>query len=146
LLLISSQLVPQDNQAKVKSELEELYSKMERALIEGNNEAIWAFYADDAVILHNNAPKSPSKAAWRKKMEERKDKVSISSSSGTVEQAWECGGMVYSVGIYAMSASIPGTARPIGDKGKSLTIFRRTADGRLLIVYDIWNTDIEYGK
>jgi hypothetical protein len=34
-----------------------------------------------------------------------------------------------------MSASVPGLPRPIGDKGKSLAVFRRAVDGKLQVVY-----------
>jgi ketosteroid isomerase-like protein len=153
LLIALLSLVPvqsalsQEHQTNLKSELQELSAKMDRAMVDGDIEAVLAFYADDAVVLPNNAPKIVGKATFRKMMEDhRKSGVTFESFMGTVDQAWECGGMVYSVGSYALSASIPGMARPVGDKGKSLTIFRRAANGKLQIVYDMWNTDIEMGK
>lgn len=140
-------VLSQEHQSELNGELQALSAKMDRAMIDGNFEAILAFYADDAVVLPNNAPKIVGKAALRKEMEaQRKSGVTFGSFLGTVEQAWECGGMVYSVGSYAMSANVPGMPRPVGDKGKSFAVFRRTADGKLQIVYDMWNTDIEYGK
>ena len=133
--------------SKLESELRELLTKMDRAMVDGNFEAVLAFYAEDAVVLPNNAPKIVGKAALRKRMEDhRKSGVTFGSFMGTVERAWECGGMVYSIGTYAMSANVPGMPRPVGDKGKSFAVFRRAADGKLQIVYDMWNTDIEYGK
>jgi ketosteroid isomerase-like protein len=133
--------------SKLEVELQELLSRMDRAMVDGNFEAVLAFYSDDLVVLPNNAPKIVGKAALRKKMEDhRKLGVTFGSFMGTVERAWECGGMIYSIGSYAMSANVPGMPRPVGDKGKSFAVFRRAADGKLRIVYDMWNTDIEYGK
>jgi ketosteroid isomerase-like protein len=136
-----------DQDPNLKNELQELLAKMDRAMVDGDTAALMAFYADDAVLLPNNAPKIAGKAEIRKKMEDnRKTGVTFGSFSGTVEQAWECGGMVYAVGSYALSANLPGVPRPVGDKGKTLTVFRRLANGKLEIVYDIWNTDVEMGK
>jgi len=133
--------------SKLESELQELLTTMDRAMVDGHCETILAFYADDAVILPNNAPKIVGKEAIRKRMEaHRKSGVTFGSFKGTVERAWECGDMVYSVGSWAMSASIPGVARPVADKGNSLAIFRRTADGKLHIVYDMWNSDVETSR
>jgi len=148
LLLVPIQSVlSQEHQSTLKSELQELLAKMDRAMVDGTTEAVLAFYAEDAVVLPNNAPKIVGKAALRKEMAaHRKTGVTFGSFAATVEQAWECGGMVYSVGSYALSASVPGMARPVGDKGKSLAIYRRAANGKLQVVYDIWNTDIEMGK
>jgi ketosteroid isomerase-like protein len=148
LSLIPAQtVVSQKQQPKLKDQLQELLTSMDRAMVDGNTEAVLAFYADDAVVLPNNAPKIVGKASIRKNMEDtRKTGVTFGSFAGTVEQAWECGDMVYCVASYALSANLPQVARPVGDKGKSLVIFRRTADGKLQIVYDMWNTDIEMGK
>jgi ketosteroid isomerase-like protein len=148
VMLVPAQCVlSQERQRELKSEVEELMAKMDRAMVDGDTEALLTFYADDVVVLPNNAPRIVGKAAFRKMMEDhRKSGVTFGSFMGTVDRAWECGGMVYSVGSYALSANIPGMARPVGDKGKSLTIFRRGKDGKLQIVYDMWNTDVEMGK
>jgi len=147
LLVPTRGVLAQEHQPNLVSELEELDSRMHRAMIGGDIEAILAFYAEDAVVLPNNAPKIVGKAALRKSWDDqRKSGVTFGSFMGTVEQAWECGGMVYSVGSYAMSANVPGMPRPMADKGKYLAVYRRAADGKLQIVYDIWNTDVEYGK
>jgi ketosteroid isomerase-like protein len=147
LLLASQTVLSQEGQDKLKSEVQELLARMDRAMVDGSVEGILAFYADDAVMLPNNAPKITGKAALRKKMEESlKSGVSFGSFMETVDRAWECGGMVYCVGGYAMSANVPGIPRPVGDKGKSFAVFRRSTDGTLKIAYDMWNTDVEYGK
>jgi ketosteroid isomerase-like protein len=147
LLILSGSAFPQEHQDKLVRELQELQGKIDRAMVDGTVDGIVAFYADDAVVLPNNAPKIVGKAALKKMMEEnRKTGVSFGSFTGTVERAWECGGMVCGVGSYAMSVNVPGMPRPVGDNGKWFSVFRRSADGKLLIVYDMWNTDIEYGK
>jgi ketosteroid isomerase-like protein len=147
LLVLSQSVASQENQDKLKAELQELQAKMDRAMVDGEVEGVLAFYADDAIVLPNNTPKIVGKAELRKKMQDhRKSGVSFGSFMGTVDRAWECGGMVYAIGSYAMSANVPGMPRPVGDKGKSFAVFRRGADGKLKIVYDMWNTDIEYGK
>jgi ketosteroid isomerase-like protein len=137
----------QDDRPELMSELQELMVKMDRAMVDGDYEAVAKFYADDAVVLPNNSPRIEGRAALQGLMEENREAgVNFGSFTGTVDRAWECGGMVYAVGSYALSADVPGLERPVADKGKTFTVFRRRANGKLEIVYDIWNTDIEMGK
>lgn len=137
----------QDRGEALRAEVQALLGAMDRAVVGGDIEAALTFYADAAVVLPNNAPKIVGKASLRKRMEEnRKLGVSFGSFTGTVDEAWECGGLVYCVGRYALAANVPGQARPVGDKGKSFAVFSRSADGRLQLLYDIWNTDVEYGR
>jgi len=131
----------------LEAELDALDATMHQAMIAGDFERILTFYADDAVVLPNNAPKIVGKAAMKASFEaQQKSGVTFGSFASTVERAWECGELVYSVGSYAMSATVPGTPRPVADKGKFFSVYRRSTSGNLQIVYDIWNTDVEYGK
>jgi len=140
-------VLSEENEDKLINELQELMAEMNQAIANGNIEEGLAYYADDAVVLPNHAPRIVGKAELRKKMlKQKKSGVDFGSFMGTVERAWESNGMVYSVGSYALSANVPGRPRPVGDKGKFFAVFRREPDGTLKIVYDIWNTDIEYGK
>lgn len=137
----------QDDRPELKSQLQALMAKMDRAMVDGDYEAVALFYADDAVVLPNNSPRIEGREALRTLMEEnRKAGVTFGSFTGTVDRTWECGGMVYAVGSYALSADVPGLERPVADKGKTFTVFRRLSNGKLEIVYDMWNTDIEAGK
>lgn len=133
--------------ADLAGEMNALGQEVDRAIVAGDLETGLSFYADDAILLPNYGEKLAGKKAIRERMlADRAKGVRIQSFTGLVDHAWECGGMVYTVGTYAMSVGRPGTERPIGDRGKFITIWRRESSGQLRIVYDIWNTDIPAGK
>ncbi len=129
------------------AELEAISDKLCKAIVDGDFETLLSFYADDATVLPNYGKKLQGKEAIRKNMiADREAGIAFESFAGRVEKAWECDGIVYEIGTYALSLSLPGIARPIGDKGKYMTVWRRDKSGKLKIVYEIWNTDIEPGK
>jgi ketosteroid isomerase-like protein len=128
-------------------ELDALGATLSQAMVDENSEALLVHYADDAVMLAPNEAKLVGKQAIRENMlASRKSGTDIQSFSGRVEQAWECGGMVYAVGSYAASVAVPGVERPIGDKGKFMSVYRRESDGTLKVLYDMWNSDVPPGK
>ena len=128
-------------------ELDELGAKMERAMVEGDFETMLAYYADDTVLLPNWGKKIVGKDAIREKMEsDREAGLDFESFTGQTEAAWECGGKVYAVGTYALSVTVPGVERPVADKGKFMSVWRRAEDGTLTIIYDMWNTDVPMGE
>jgi len=131
----------------LRAELDTLVAKIDQALMDGDIDAIMSFYADDAVMMPNFAEKLEGKQAIRENLlASREEGLVFESFTGQVDEAWECGDMVYEVGTYAAAITLPGVERPIGDKGKIMTVWRREQGGKLKIVYEIWNTDIEPGK
>lgn len=131
----------------LRAELEELNAQICRAQLDGDFDALMSFYADDAVVLPNYGKKLEGKKAIREKMEaDREAGLVFESFTARIDEAWECEGMVYEIGTFALSLSLPDIARPIGEKGKYMTVWRRGKRGTLKILYEIWNTDIEPGK
>ena len=129
------------------AELDAIGQKMERAMVDSDFETMLSYYAEDAVLLPNWGQKVVGKEAIRKKMEsDRESGLSFESFTGKTEEAWECDGKVYAVGSYALSLTLPGMGRPIADKGKFIGVWRRSSDGTLEIIYDIWNTDVPVGQ
>jgi ketosteroid isomerase-like protein len=128
-------------------ELNELGARLDRAMVDGDFEGVLSFYADDAVLMPNGEATLVGRAAIRTRMEaNRAAGIEFESFTGRVEEAWECGGLVYARATYALAASAPGVERPVADKGKSFSVWRRSTDGRLSVVLDIWNTDVPFGK
>jgi ketosteroid isomerase-like protein len=127
-------------------ELDALGAKINRAMMDGDFEVMLSYYAADAVLMPNGEAMLVGKGAIRARLlENRKAGIVFHSFTGRVEEAWECGGLAYMRGTYALAASAPGLERPVADKGKSLSVLRRTEDGRLLVILDIWNTDVPPG-
>lgn len=102
-----------------------------------------AFYSDDASLLMPNAPilsgRESIKAAFKGAFSD--PNFALTFQSNKVE-ASKGGDLVYSVGTYNMTMSDEKTKKPITDKGKYLTVFKRQADGSWKAAADMINSDM----
>jgi hypothetical protein len=57
-------------------------------------------------------------------------------------KAWECEAMVYEIGTYGISLTLPDMPAPVADTGKYMTIWSKESDGSMKIRFEIWNTDV----
>jgi len=107
----------------------------------------WAsYYTDDAALLLPNEPivngKEAIKASLKPLMADPNFALSF---QGTRAEASKGGDMVWSVGTYAMTVSDPKTKKPVTDKGKYLTVFKKQADGSWKAIADMINSDLAPG-
>jgi uncharacterized protein (TIGR02246 family) len=105
-----------------------------------------AYYTDDASMLMPNAPvingKENIKAALKPMLADPNFALSF---QGTRAEASKGGDMVWSVGTYTMTASDPKTKKPVTDKGKYLTVFKKQADGGWKAIADMISSDMPPG-
>ncbi len=104
----------------------------------------WAnYYSDDASVLMPNAPmltgKENIKAALKPMLADPNFELTFQS---TRVEASKGGDFVYSLGTYSMTMSGPKGKKPVTDKGKYLTVFKKQADGSWKAVADMINTDL----
>lgn len=64
------------------------------------------------------------------------------SFQGTQAVASQGGDMVYTVGTYSLTVSDPKDKKPVTDKGKYMTIYKKQADGAWKAVADMLNSDL----
>jgi ketosteroid isomerase-like protein len=64
------------------------------------------------------------------------------SFQGTQADASKGGDMVYTVGTYSLTASDPKNKKPVTDKGKYMTVYKKQADGTWKAVADSINSDL----
>jgi ketosteroid isomerase-like protein len=67
------------------------------------------------------------------------------SFQGTRAEGSKGGDVVWSVGTYSMTVTDPKTRKPVTDKGKYLTVFKKQADGTWKSVADMINSDMPAG-
>ena len=103
---------------------------------------ILAHYADDAVMLPTAEPLIDGKTAIR---EEWQHILAIPAFSNqtTMRDAKVSGdgSLAYTYGTYR-ARMMGEDGKPVEEPGKYVTIWRRGADGKWLIVVDTYNTDI----
>ena len=102
-----------------------------------------SYYSEDAAFLMPNAPavigKDDIEAALRPMLADPNFSLTFQS---TKAEASKGGDFVYTVGTYSMTVSSPADKKPVTDKGKYLTVFKRQADGSWKAVADMLNSDL----
>jgi uncharacterized protein (TIGR02246 family) len=101
-----------------------------------------AYFADDGSALYPGmatlSGKQAIKAAMAPLMADPNFSLTFESSR---MEASKGGDMVYSQGTYTSSMTNPKTKKPVTEKGKYLTVFRKQADGSWKVVADTFNSD-----
>jgi len=64
------------------------------------------------------------------------------SFQGTRADASKGGDLVYTVGTYTLTMSGPKDKKPVTDKGKYMTLYKKQADGTWKAVADMINSDL----
>ena len=102
-----------------------------------NWDGIVALYASDAVRLPPNEPAVQHDAmkAWLEKY------PPISAFEAPTDRLDGSGDLAVATGHYALTATVPGQATPVSDKGKWLVILKKQADGSWKRTADGWNSD-----
>ena len=99
------------------------------------------YYSDDAVLLPPNEPivagKQAIRASW------------VSLLSPNIALAWQAnkvdvarsGDLAYVVGSYTLTTR-DAEGKPVMDRGKTIEVFKKEADGSWKVVADMYNSDL----
>jgi uncharacterized protein (TIGR02246 family) len=138
-LLLTSCGAPPTNVADVRKAIEEADAQQMAAFASKDIAGMTANYAPDAVILPQNGPAVSGKENLEASFKEMANMMSDMKWSITKFDA--SGDIAYEVGTYTANIQMPGMPA-MADKGKFVTVWKRQADGKWLIVVDIFNTDL----
>jgi len=127
------------NVAEVRKEIEEADARQLNAFATKDLAGLTANYAADAVILPQNGPMVTGREGRDAFFKEMSNMVSDFKFSMSKFEA--SGDLAYEIGTYSGMMQIPGM-RTIADTGKFLTVWKRQADGKWMIVADIFNTNL----
>ena len=102
-----------------------------------------SYYADDASLLIANAPAINGKDAIRVAMKPMYDdpNFALAFQASRVEVA-KSADLGYTQGTYTLTITDPKTKKPVTDKGKYLTTYKKQADGTWKAVGDMVSSDI----
>ena len=105
-------------------------------------DAALACYTDDAILMMSNAPMLNSKESIRKAFSEMLATTGMAMKwEVTKVEAARSGDFGYTVGMYEMTMN-DAKGKPVTDRGKYATFWKKQADGNWKAVVDIANTDI----
>ena len=105
-------------------------------------EGFVSYYSDDAAVLPPNGPictsKGSTRAALRPMFEAPGFSLSFQATKVEVARGGDIG---YSYGTYSSTMNDP-KGKPVEDKGKYVTVYRKQADGKWKAIVDTFNSDL----
>jgi ketosteroid isomerase-like protein len=111
------------------------------ALIRGDTAGAAAYYADDAIVMAPNDKIAKGHDAIVKAIGNIFAAGKITAFSTHREDLLVTGEYAIETLSYAMTIQ-PKTGKPMSDKGKGLTVFKRQSDGSFKAIRDIFNSDL----
>ncbi len=141
LSIISIQIPAQDMD-EMKKNIEDWNKQFSEAMMNGDNEKMLTFYADDIISLPSYQPMMEGKEALKNAMMMDENsgnkftKFQLSSKKVLLQ-----GNLLVDIGTYDMSMDIMGMDAPYNDQGKYVTIYEKQDDGSWKIQVDTWNSD-----
>ena len=143
LLCSTSYLSAQTDKSQMMKKLEEWNSKFSAATVAGDNKTILSFYAEDAYSLPSYSPMIVGKKAIADGMRMNENSgMKMKHFALKTTDFWMSGDMMFEIGTYELSMTIPGQEGPMNDHGKYITIYQKQKDGSWKIQADMWNTDL----
>jgi ketosteroid isomerase-like protein len=105
-------------------------------------ERLLSFFADGATELSPNAPMATGKEALRKVWSDYFASPGFAISwQPTKVEASRGGDLGYSIGTY-LQTTRDAAGKPVIDRGKYVTIWKKQADGSWKVIADVFNSDL----
>jgi uncharacterized protein (TIGR02246 family) len=133
---------PDTHDADVQS-LKDAEAAWAKAVAAKDFEKGMTYYADDASLLIANAPAIDGKDAIRAAMKPMYDdpNFALTFQASRVEVA-RSADLGYTQGAYSLTITEPKTKKPVTDKGKYVTTYKKQADGTWKAVADMVSSDV----
>ncbi len=130
-----------------KKTLKEINSVLDKAVLDGDYEALLKYYTDDVIIMPIFEPAIRGKDAVREEYKKNKKAgVKYHAFNGTPEKMWACGDEVFEYGKYGLVLSSKETEYPDAFYGSYFMIWEKQSDNSYLVKYVITNLDHKPNK
>ena len=101
-----------------------------------------AAYTDDAILMPPNHSPLEGKQAIEKYLAEIGSQLQASNFQLSILEVDVQGDTTIVRGTYSANITIPGVDAPMEDRGKTLQVWKKQADGSWKIHRDIWNSNM----
>ena len=143
LMLASVAMIAQkSDKGELKDIIQDYNNKMVGATLNGDYGKLMTYYDEKVISLPNYNPMMRGLDEVMAHQQESAAKGNkVTAMKLTTKKVSEKGDVVIEIGSYTITVEIAGMAEQMSDKGKYMTIWRKTGkDYRIL--YEMWNTDI----
>ena len=131
---------PAVDPATVRAIIDQTNAKMADALQRADTAAIMALYSDDAVVMMAGQPAWNGKAGIRQAGGEMLKAVKFSDIKFATSSVDVAGDYAIETGTLQLTLT-PNGGKPMPDKGKYVTVWKKQADGSWKVYRDISNSD-----
>jgi uncharacterized protein (TIGR02246 family) len=101
-----------------------------------------AAYTDDAILMPPNHSPLEGKQVIEKYLAEIGSQLQASNLQLSISEVDVQGDTTIVRGTYSSSFTVPGTNAPMEDRGKTLNVWKKQADGSWKLHRDIWNSNM----
>ncbi len=127
--------------AAVRAAIDAANAEVVAALNAADVPKLLSNYTDDAILMLPNAPAMRGHAEMEAGAKAMMETATFSNVSVTTEDVMLAGDMAIETGSNEMTLT-PKGGKPMVDKGKYITIWKRQADGSWKIVRDVSNSNM----
>ena len=130
------------NTDEIRAAIAAIDKKFMQDVNRGNAAAGAAAYTDDAILMPPNHSPVEGKQAIEKYLAEISSQLQSSNFQLSILEVDVQGDTTIVRGTYSSSFTVPGTDAPMEDRGKTLNVWKRQADGSWKLHRDIWNSNM----
>ena len=130
------------NTDEVRAAIAAINKKFMEDVNRGNAAAGAAAYTDDAILMPPNNSPVRGKQTIEKYLAEIGSQMQASNFQLSILEVDVQGDTTIVRGTYSSSFTVPGTDAPMEDRGKTLNVWKRQADGSWKLHRDIWNSNM----
>ena len=127
--------------AAVRGAIDSANARFLAAFLKGDTATMMANYADDADVLMTGSPMARGRADIMKVFNEFMSQGTMKDPKLTTLDVMLGGDLAVETGTYEWTF-VPKKGKPMPDKGKYVTVWKKQADGSWKIVRDINNSDM----
>jgi uncharacterized protein (TIGR02246 family) len=130
------------NTEEVRAAIAAIDKKFMEDTNRGDAAAGAAAYTDDAILMPPNLSPLEGKQAIEQYLAEIAPQFQASNFQLSILEVDVQGAITVVCGTYSANITIPGVDAPIEDRGKTLQVWKKQADGSWKIHRDIWNSNM----
>lgn len=130
------------NTEEVRAAIAAIDKKFMEDVNRGDAAAGAAAYTDDAILMPPNHPPLEGKPAIEKYLAEIGSQLQASNFQLSILEVDVQGDTTIVCGTYSNSFMVPGSDAPMEDRGKTMNVWKRQADGSWKLHRDIWNSNM----
>lgn len=129
------------NVNELRTNIEAANQKAMSAMLAGDMAGSTANYSDSAVVMMPGMPAMRGRMAYESGFKGMMDAMKVTAATFHTDDVMASGDLAIETGTFEMT-TVPKGGKPMEDKGKYISVWKKQADGSWKIVRDINNSDM----